>query len=73
MMSNRLSITLAFLFVLAALGSSQNCRCLPSDPCWPSGEEWQALNVSVGGRLIIPQLTVQVRSFVMYLTHIMIN
>ena len=28
------------------------CRCLPGDECWPSDSDWQALNSSIGGRLI---------------------
>ncbi|KAF9979357.1 hypothetical protein BGZ73_000051 [Actinomortierella ambigua] len=31
---------------------SSNCRCLPDQPCWPSATTWQALNTTVGGRLI---------------------
>lgn len=23
------------------------CRCRPWEPCWPSGEEWSALNQSI--------------------------
>ncbi|KAF2462749.1 FAD-binding domain-containing protein [Lindgomyces ingoldianus] len=30
----------------------QMCKCLPSDACWPSQEEWRQLNTTVGGRLI---------------------
>ena len=59
-MSERLIVVLALLSsFLAAVGSSQSCRCLPGEPCWPSEEQWQALNDSVGGRLSVPQLTVQ--------------
>ena len=28
------------------------CRCYPSDPCWPSTHEFAAFNQSLGGRLI---------------------
>lgn len=28
------------------------CRCLPSQPCWPSTAEWKALNQSVHGQLV---------------------
>jgi hypothetical protein len=31
--------------------SKKECRCLPTDPCWPTSDQWQALNKSVGGRL----------------------
>ncbi|MCO5611704.1 hypothetical protein L7F22_065962 [Adiantum nelumboides] len=30
-------------------------RCLPSAECWPDEETWNALNVSVGGRLLRPR------------------
>ncbi|KAI9375101.1 hypothetical protein BJX61DRAFT_200869 [Aspergillus egyptiacus] len=32
--------------------ASSNCRCLPGDACWPSLQQWDALNSTVGGRLI---------------------
>ncbi|QKX54287.1 uncharacterized protein TRUGW13939_01372 [Talaromyces rugulosus] len=28
------------------------CRCMPSDSCWPSIEEWDKFNQSLGGKLI---------------------
>ncbi|KAF9975822.1 hypothetical protein BGZ73_000363 [Actinomortierella ambigua] len=28
------------------------CKCLPNQPCWPSGPTWTAFNSTVGGRLI---------------------
>ncbi|KAG0258885.1 hypothetical protein DFQ27_004393 [Actinomortierella ambigua] len=28
------------------------CRCLPSQPCWPSSASWSKFNQTVGGRLI---------------------
>ncbi|CAG9949908.1 unnamed protein product [Clonostachys rosea f. rosea IK726] len=31
---------------------STKCRCFPGDACWPTQEEWNALNQSVGGRLV---------------------
>ncbi|CBF78970.1 hypothetical protein AN7153.2 [Aspergillus nidulans FGSC A4] len=31
---------------------NSSCRYLPNDPQWPSTEQWQQLNDSVGGRLI---------------------
>ena len=30
------------------------CRCFPHDRCWPSIDEWDSLNKTVNGRLIIP-------------------
>ncbi|KAJ5754811.1 hypothetical protein N7533_004354 [Penicillium manginii] len=29
-----------------------DCKCGPSDPCWPSVKEWDALNQTVSGRLL---------------------
>ncbi|THW92610.1 FAD binding domain protein [Aureobasidium pullulans] len=28
------------------------CKCLPGDACWPSEQDWNRFNVTVGGRLI---------------------
>ncbi|KAI1075950.1 hypothetical protein F5B20DRAFT_343420 [Whalleya microplaca] len=33
-------------------GRPASCKCLPGDACWPSEDEWTALNNTVGGRLI---------------------
>ncbi|KAL2817466.1 isoamyl alcohol oxidase [Aspergillus cavernicola] len=32
--------------------SSSQCRCMPSDSCWPSVSEWSHFNSTVEGRLI---------------------
>lgn len=32
--------------------TSSQCRCMPSDPCWPTTSEWSHFNSTVGGRLI---------------------
>ncbi|KAF6831781.1 FAD binding domain-containing protein (isoamyl alcohol oxidase) [Colletotrichum plurivorum] len=42
---------------LAAAGvlhkrADDSCRCLPGDACWPSTDLWNALNTTVGGKLI---------------------
>lgn len=29
-----------------------DCKCFPGDACWPSQDEWSALNTTVSGRLI---------------------
>ncbi|KAK5992329.1 FAD-linked oxidoreductase sor8 [Cladobotryum mycophilum] len=31
---------------------SHQCRCMPTDPCWPSQQEWIAFNKTVQGNLI---------------------
>ncbi|CBF84282.1 hypothetical protein AN2648.2 [Aspergillus nidulans FGSC A4] len=36
----------------AASSSNTSCHCLPGDACWPSAAKWNALNSTVGGRLI---------------------
>ncbi|GKZ16856.1 hypothetical protein AbraIFM66951_006348 [Aspergillus brasiliensis] len=39
---------------LAASGvtSALDCKCSPSDSCWPAADEWTSLNQTVSGRLI---------------------
>ncbi|KAG9256537.1 FAD binding domain-containing protein [Emericellopsis atlantica] len=32
--------------------AAQDCKCLPGDSCWPSISQWEALNSTVGGRLV---------------------
>ena len=32
--------------------NSQNCRCFPGDECWPSQNDWNDFNNTVGGKLI---------------------
>lgn len=43
---------LASLSVAIPLDSTQKCRCLPGDDCWPSTSSWNKLNSTVSGRLI---------------------
>lgn len=39
--------------VLASTSSaSTDCYCLPGDECWPAESSWNALNTTVGGRLV---------------------
>ncbi|KAE9411617.1 putative isoamyl alcohol oxidase [Gymnopus androsaceus JB14] len=37
---------------IAASSSCLECKCFPTDPCWPSDAEWSALNTTLGGLLI---------------------
>ncbi|XP_055342574.1 uncharacterized protein LOC129591079 [Paramacrobiotus metropolitanus] len=37
--------------------STAKCRCLPGDSCWPSVDQWNTLNTTIGGRLLIPHPT----------------
>ncbi|PYH79573.1 FAD-binding domain-containing protein [Aspergillus uvarum CBS 121591] len=56
--SSTMLIIWLLLFLIARETSSsparrsQDCRCLPSDACWPSFHEWDALNRTVNGYLI---------------------
>ncbi|CAG8367015.1 unnamed protein product [Penicillium salamii] len=47
-----------------ASNSEPDCKCGPSDPCWPSLQEWDALNKTVSGRLLktVPPAVVCYRS-----------
>ncbi|KAH8196954.1 hypothetical protein TruAng_008881 [Truncatella angustata] len=38
--------------LLCGFSTAQNCRCAPTDPCWPAAPEWDSLNATVAGRLI---------------------
>jgi hypothetical protein len=44
---------LASLAALLAFASPapDRCVCLPGDSCWPSSDEWDAFNKTVGGKL----------------------
>ncbi|KAL2862488.1 putative isoamyl alcohol oxidase [Aspergillus lucknowensis] len=42
----------ALFIARATAASSSECHCLPGDDCWPAPSEWDALNCTVGGRLI---------------------
>ncbi|EAW08572.1 putative isoamyl alcohol oxidase [Aspergillus clavatus NRRL 1] len=47
-----LATAVAALSSTAAAWGTPRCRCLPGDSCWPSQSSWDALNSTVGGRLI---------------------
>lgn len=49
------AVSFVSTFEAAAIGSynaTQVCHYLPSDPEWPTDQEWAQLNASVNGRLI---------------------
>lgn len=50
----KFSTTVFTIFVQAslALAVTDDCHCFPGDSCWPSIAKWNALNTTVGGRLI---------------------
>ena len=35
-----------------ARSKDNSCKCMPGDACWPSIEDWNALNSSIGGKLV---------------------
>ncbi|PGH15592.1 hypothetical protein AJ79_02374 [Helicocarpus griseus UAMH5409] len=55
-MQNLLQLASIFLItgLSAALsyGNRPSCRCKPNDPCWPSSDQWKALNESIQGNLV---------------------
>lgn len=34
-------------------GADYDCKCFPGDSCWPTAQQWQTLNTTVGGNLQI--------------------
>lgn len=42
----------ASLAISSAVGAANNCRCFPSEACWPAPETWSKFNESIDGRLI---------------------
>lgn len=36
--------------------STRGCKVIPGDAAWPSQNQWNALNETVGGRLVATQL-----------------
>ncbi|RHZ57992.1 FAD-dependent oxidoreductase [Aspergillus thermomutatus] len=51
------NLFLNFFFVAAAIAApdSRRCRCQPHQPCWPSPQQWNALNRSIDGNLVAVQ------------------
>ncbi|EON65973.1 hypothetical protein W97_05215 [Coniosporium apollinis CBS 100218] len=48
-------IAVAFIqnaFICTVRASSTECKCTPSDHCWPSDDDWSTLNDTLSGRLI---------------------
>ncbi|KAF2964044.1 hypothetical protein GQX73_g9539 [Xylaria multiplex] len=37
---------------LSSAVSAEICKCVPSDPCWPSSAVWNSFNTTISGRLI---------------------
>lgn len=55
---NTLRLALITVYVVAIssaryiANSSAECRCMPTDNCWPTAKEWTHFNASLGGKLI---------------------
>lgn len=45
-------IILAVSASATATTTATDCYCLPGDACWPAEPSWNALNTTVGGRLV---------------------
>lgn len=53
-MINPFLLCLFCVLATTAIGAPQStdCRCRPSDSCWPSSKEWSALNHTIHGNLV---------------------
>ncbi|KAH7109428.1 FAD binding domain-containing protein [Dendryphion nanum] len=40
------------IFIGGVKGAKADCRCLPTDSCWPSRDVWSKLNSTVDGKLV---------------------
>ena len=47
-------VLLLYLFFLpfASPHPAASCRCMPTDACWPTRDDWASFNSSLGGNLI---------------------
>ncbi|KAI0602396.1 FAD binding domain-containing protein [Biscogniauxia sp. FL1348] len=44
--------TILLWLQLSSRAVASSCHCLPGDDCWPSEDQWERLNTTVGGRLV---------------------
>ncbi|KAL7944155.1 hypothetical protein V8C42DRAFT_327856 [Trichoderma barbatum] len=51
-MARLIALLAAVPALISAAVINTSCRCLPSDPCWPSDSDWDAFNKTIGGKLI---------------------
>lgn len=51
-MAGKLSYALVSLLPVASASTGLSCRCFPGDACWPSTQDWDVFNATLGGRLI---------------------
>jgi len=54
-----LHVILLYWFFLSQEVYAKDCRCVPGDDCWPSLDDWHAFNLTVNGRLSVPESPVQ--------------
>lgn len=54
------TLLFTYLLVRASVWAKSSCRCIPGDSCWPAPAEWDALNRTVGGRLVATVLLAHV-------------
>ncbi|GFF31211.1 FAD binding domain protein [Aspergillus udagawae] len=45
-------LVVALILAASGITNALNCKCSPSDSCWPSDDDWASLNHTVSGRLI---------------------
>ncbi|RYO84833.1 hypothetical protein DL762_005455 [Monosporascus cannonballus] len=48
----RLLLPLSVIAKAVTVSGSAACRCQPDQPCWPSPQQWSALNHSIDGNLV---------------------
>ncbi len=46
------TLIVLYLSTLGTAYPSILCRCMPTDSCWPSSDEWAIFNKSIGGKLV---------------------
>ena len=52
------ALALASILRLTGASHGDDCRYLSQDAnCWPTAEEWNTFNLTIGGRLIAPKPT----------------
>ena len=57
-LSNMRRLVLVALYIVAIPSAqstatiSAECKCMPTDDCWPTVEEWTLFNASISGKLI---------------------
>lgn len=47
-----LALSSLLFWIAGCKATAPDCKCFPGDSCWPSDDEWDHLNSTVGGRLV---------------------